>query len=50
MESFFAKYPEAGAGETPRQQVLETVKNNIEWVRLNRNTIDRWFSEVSVNE
>lgn len=50
MESFFAKYPEAGAGETPRQQVLETVKNNIEWVRLNRNTIDQWFSEVSVNE
>lgn len=50
MESFFAKYPNAGAGETPRQQVLETVKNNIEWVRLNRGAIREWFTDFSRNE
>ncbi|KAM4834249.1 glutamyl aminopeptidase [Thomomys bottae] len=43
MKSFFAKYPEAGAGEQPRQQVLETVKNNIEWLKLNRDSIREWF-------
>ncbi|KAM6220503.1 glutamyl aminopeptidase [Rhynchocyon petersi] len=46
MESFFNRYPEAGAGEKPRQQVLETVKNNIEWLRENRDTISKWFSNL----
>jgi glutamyl aminopeptidase len=49
MESFFAKYPEAGAGEQPRAQILETVKNNIEWVKQNRNTIREWLSELPTN-
>ncbi|XP_049741480.1 glutamyl aminopeptidase [Elephas maximus indicus] len=49
MESFFAKYPEAGAGETPREQVLETVKNNIEWLKQNRNTIREWFFNLPRN-
>uniref|UniRef100_A0A6Q2YLK6 Aminopeptidase n=1 Tax=Esox lucius TaxID=8010 RepID=A0A6Q2YLK6_ESOLU len=31
MEHFFKLNPNAGAGEMPRQQALETVKNNIEW-------------------
>lgn len=44
MENFFAKYPDAGAGETPRQQVLETVKNNIEWLKQNRDSIRDWFN------
>ncbi|KAF3815516.1 hypothetical protein GH733_016469 [Mirounga leonina] len=46
MESFFKKYPDAGAGEKPRAQVLETVKNNIEWLRQNRNTIRQWFLDL----
>ncbi|XP_027455517.1 glutamyl aminopeptidase [Zalophus californianus] len=46
MESFFKKYPDAGAGEKPRVQVLETVKNNIEWLRQNRNTIRQWFLDL----
>ncbi|XP_008579163.1 PREDICTED: glutamyl aminopeptidase-like isoform X2 [Galeopterus variegatus] len=46
MESFFAKYPEAGAGESPREQVLETVRNNIEWLKQNRDTIREWFSDL----
>ncbi|CAK6432894.1 unnamed protein product [Pipistrellus nathusii] len=44
MESFFKKYPEAGAGEKPREQALETVKNNIEWLKQNRKSISGWFS------
>ncbi|KAF0884395.1 glutamyl aminopeptidase isoform X1 [Crocuta crocuta] len=49
IESFFKKYPEAGAGEKPRQQVLETVKNNIEWLKQNRNTIRQWFLDLPKN-
>ncbi|XP_038611156.1 glutamyl aminopeptidase [Tachyglossus aculeatus] len=43
MESFFKKYPEAGAGESPRKQTLETVRNNIEWLKQNRDDIDAWL-------
>ena len=46
MQSFFAKYPNAGAGAKPREQVLETVKNNIEWLKLNRKSISEWFTSM----
>ncbi|XP_012369141.1 glutamyl aminopeptidase [Octodon degus] len=49
MKSFFAKYPEAGAGETPREQVLETVQNNIEWLKQNRDAIRQWFFDLPNN-
>lgn len=49
MESFFKKYPEAGAGEQPREQVLETVRNNIEWLKQNRDAIKQWFLDLSRN-
>ncbi|KAF7480957.1 glutamyl aminopeptidase [Marmota monax] len=49
MQSFFEKYPEAGAGEKPREQVVETVKNNIEWLKQNRETIKEWFFNLSNN-
>ncbi|XP_036373083.1 glutamyl aminopeptidase isoform X2 [Megalops cyprinoides] len=43
MQHFFERYPEAGAGETPRKQALETVKNNIEWVATNIAEIGAWL-------
>uniref|UniRef100_A0A8C8FYW3 Aminopeptidase n=1 Tax=Oncorhynchus tshawytscha TaxID=74940 RepID=A0A8C8FYW3_ONCTS len=43
MEHFFKLNPNAGAGEMPRQQALETVKNNIEWVRRNKAEISSWL-------
>uniref|UniRef100_A0A8C5E7B4 Aminopeptidase n=1 Tax=Gouania willdenowi TaxID=441366 RepID=A0A8C5E7B4_GOUWI len=43
MENFFKLTPNAGAGEMPRQQALETVKNNIEWLRMNENEIAEWL-------
>ncbi|XP_077135083.1 glutamyl aminopeptidase [Ranitomeya variabilis] len=43
MENFFETNPNAGAGETPRKQALETVKNNIEWVAANKNGIKAWL-------
>lgn len=46
IQSFFAKYPNAGAGAKPREQVLETVKNNIEWLKLNRQAISQWFTDL----
>ncbi|XP_056125019.1 glutamyl aminopeptidase [Rhinichthys klamathensis goyatoka] len=43
MEHFFALNPNAGAGEMPRKQALETVKNNIEWMRRNQEEIRVWL-------
>ncbi|OCT99863.1 glutamyl aminopeptidase [Xenopus laevis] len=46
MENFFEKYPNAGAGETPRKQALETVRNNIEWVAANKEGIKSWLNSL----
>ncbi|XP_075056741.1 glutamyl aminopeptidase [Mixophyes fleayi] len=43
MNNFFERYPDAGAGVTPRKQALETVRNNIEWVAANKNGIKSWL-------
>ncbi|NXJ67330.1 AMPE aminopeptidase, partial [Rostratula benghalensis] len=43
MENFFEKYPNAGAGELPRSQSIEQVKNNIEWLKVNKEEIRRWL-------
>ncbi|XP_073322847.1 glutamyl aminopeptidase [Pagrus major] len=43
MEHFFSQTPNAGAGEMPRQQALERVRNNIEWIRRNENEISAWL-------
>ncbi|KAF4019708.1 hypothetical protein G4228_011459 [Cervus hanglu yarkandensis] len=47
IKSFFERYPEAGAGQKPREQVLETVENNIEWLKQNRDTIRNWFLDLN---
>ncbi|XP_017290340.1 glutamyl aminopeptidase [Kryptolebias marmoratus] len=43
MEHFFRLTPDAGAGEMPRQQALETVRNNMEWVKRNKDEIGAWL-------
>ncbi|XP_035024111.2 glutamyl aminopeptidase [Hippoglossus stenolepis] len=43
MEHFFSLTPDAGAGEMPRQQALEKVRNNIEWIRRNGDEIRGWL-------
>lgn len=43
MEHFFSKTPNAGAGEMPREQALETVNNNIAWIKRNRDEISAWL-------
>lgn len=43
MEHFFNLTPNAGAGDMPRKQALETVRNNIEWIRRNENEIKEWL-------
>ena len=43
MEHFFSLTPDAGAGVMPRQQALERVRNNIEWIRRNGNEIRGWL-------
>ncbi|XP_067099379.1 glutamyl aminopeptidase [Osmerus mordax] len=46
MEHFFKLTPNAGAGEMSRQQALETVRNNIEWVRRNKEEIGVWLESI----
>ncbi|KAG2466354.1 AMPE aminopeptidase, partial [Polypterus senegalus] len=43
MENFFETYPEAGAGEGPRKQALESVRNNVRWLASNKNEIQAWL-------
>lgn len=43
MEHFFGLTPDAGAGAMSRQQALETVRNNIEWIGRNENEIRGWL-------
>ncbi|XP_029985493.1 glutamyl aminopeptidase [Sphaeramia orbicularis] len=43
MEEFFSSTPDAGAGEMPRKQALETVRNNIQWVSRNQDEIRLWL-------
>lgn len=45
MEEFFEKYPEAGAGTRSRQQALERVRTNINWVKKNQNVIQQWLED-----
>lgn len=45
MNSFFAKYPDAGAGERAREQALETVQNNIKWLNVNKPDLESWLVE-----
>ncbi|XP_054909476.1 glutamyl aminopeptidase [Poeciliopsis prolifica] len=48
MENFFKLTSDAGAGEMPRKQALETVRNNIEWLKKNQAEIETWLgSNVS---
>uniref|UniRef100_A0A8C9FAU0 Aminopeptidase n=1 Tax=Pavo cristatus TaxID=9049 RepID=A0A8C9FAU0_PAVCR len=43
MENFFEKYPNAGAGQSPRSQSIEQVKNNIQWLKDNKEEIQMWL-------
>ncbi|XP_020857062.1 LOW QUALITY PROTEIN: glutamyl aminopeptidase [Phascolarctos cinereus] len=43
IKTFFDKYPDAGAGAASRENVLETVNNNIEWLKLHREDIKQWL-------
>ncbi|XP_057378962.1 glutamyl aminopeptidase-like [Daphnia carinata] len=45
MKEFFAKYPDAGAGARAREQSLETVKNNIQWLKVNKPDLENWLKE-----
>ncbi|XP_034826979.1 glutamyl aminopeptidase isoform X1 [Maniola hyperantus] len=46
MEEFFARYPEAGAGESSRERALETVRNNIQWVTTHLSVVSTWLEEA----
>lgn len=43
MTEFFDKHPEAGAGATSRNQALDNVKFNINWLKNNLATVTSWL-------
>ena len=47
MKAFFAEYPDAGAGARAREEALETVQNNINWLATNVPAIRKWLDDNS---
>lgn len=45
MLDFFEEYPDAGAGARARQQAIETVQGNINWVERNADIVYEWLQE-----
>lgn len=44
IKSFFAKYPDAGAGAMNRAKALETISNNIKWLAKNSGQLESWLN------
>ena len=44
IKAFFEKYPKAGAGALYRTRALETVVNNIKWLKKNGGKIEEWLN------
>lgn len=47
MKEFFAKYPEAGAGEAYRKTALETLQNNIKFAAAQLENVQTWLKSNS---
>lgn len=45
LESFFERWPEAGAGESGRATTISSIGENIAWVADNIDSIDLWLTE-----
>ena len=43
VESFFAKYPDAGAGVMARKQAVDRIKSNIAWMKANEQQVSSWL-------
>lgn len=48
METFFAQYPNAGAGESARRRALETVRNNIQWRKTHLAAVTDWLAQAQL--
>ncbi|KAH8409851.1 hypothetical protein KR222_009893, partial [Zaprionus bogoriensis] len=44
VQNFFNKYPEAGTGTASRQEAIETIKYNINWLQENSADIASWLN------
>lgn len=47
MQTFFEKYPDAGAGRANRAKALETIKDNIRWLSNYKSTVESWIANNS---
>lgn len=43
VETFFKKYPDAGAGANGREQALESIRRNINWMKQNKDVVVDWL-------
>lgn len=45
VEELWRKYPDAGSGKQARQQGIEKIKSNIDWLKKNYIDVEKWFKE-----
>lgn len=45
VKSFFARHPEAGAGAAARNETLQNIENNIEWLKNNEQKVVAWLEK-----
>ncbi|CAL1528269.1 unnamed protein product [Lymnaea stagnalis] len=48
VKDFFAKYPEAGAGERSRKMAIESIERNIYWVKTFKPAVVEWLKRQRV--
>lgn len=49
VKSFFSKYPEAGAGASGRRNAIESIENNIKWVKDHIDEIETWLRQQKLD-
>ncbi|XP_046858685.1 glutamyl aminopeptidase-like [Xenia sp. Carnegie-2017] len=48
VEKLFKKYPESGSATRTRDQILETIRSNIQWRKKNEKQIEEWLSSFGL--
>ena len=47
LEDLFKTYPQSGSGTRSRNQIIETVRSNIQWRIDNEQAIENWLDLVN---
>ena len=47
LEGLFKRYPQSGSGTRSRDQIIETIRSNIQWRIDNEQAIEDWLDVVN---